>query len=306
MQRMIYTLTVNPSLDYLMEVEDFAGGKVNRAKKTWMGAGGKGVNVSIVLKNLGVKSRALGFKAGFTGDEIERLIREQGIPVDFIPLSEGLSRINVKLHGKTETEINAPGPIINAEEKNLLEKKIASLSSGDTLVIAGSLPPSLPEDFYSSLMKSLNGKNVPCVVDTTGPSLEKTLEYRPFLIKPNNFELGALFNRELSTREDVVPYAKILQERGAENVLVSLGGEGAVLVCKDGRVMKASSPHGKVVNSVGAGDSMVAGFLAAYNSTEDFEKAFVYGIAAGSGSAFKGGLAGKEDLESLVPQIHID
>lgn len=298
---MIYTVTFNPSLDYIVKVDDLALGAVNRVSSEVIMAGGKGINVSIVLKNLGHESRALGFLAGFTGDEIARQLEERGVACDFIRVKEGMSRINVKIASQQETEVNGMGPDIDFSDVEALFDRLDALVAGDILIISGSVPAALPQDIYERILARLEGRGVDIVVDATRDLLLNVLAYRPFLIKPNNHELGDIFGVELSRREEVVPYAKMLQERGARNVLVSMAGEGAVLVGEDGSVLMSESPRGQVVNSVGAGDSMVAGFVAGYLEGDgSFERAFRMGLCTGSASAFSLELATRDDVEALL------
>lgn len=298
---MIYTVTFNPSLDYIVKVDDLALGAVNRVSSEVIMAGGKGINVSIVLKNLGHESRALGFLAGFTGDEIARQLEERGVACDFIRVKEGMSRINVKIASQQETEVNGMGPDIESSDVEALFDRLDALAAGDILIISGSVPAALPQDIYERILARLEGRGVDIVVDATRDLLLNVLAYRPFLIKPNNHELGDIFGVELSRREEVVPYAKMLQERGARNVLVSMAGEGAVLVGEDGSVVMSESPRGHVVNSVGAGDSMVAGFVAGYLEGDgSFERAFRMGLCTGSASAFSLELATRDDVEALL------
>ena len=296
---MIYTVTFNPSIDYIVNVDNFMTGVVNRTSKEIIFPGGKGINVSMVLKNLGEESTALGFMAGFTGDAITRLLQEKGVTADFIHVTEGLSRINVKLRAQTETEINGQGPKIASEDIRKLYGKLDALQDGDTLVLAGSIPDTMPESMYMDIMEHLQNKKLNIVVDATRDLLMNVLAYHPFLIKPNNHELGEIFNVELNTRDEVIPYAKKLQEMGAQNVLISMAGQGAVLVSDNNEVIQSKAPKGEVVNSVGAGDSMVAGFLAGYLETNDYSKAFINGLCCGSASAFQVGLATKEDVENV-------
>lgn len=300
---MICTVTFNPSLDYIVSVEDFKLGLTNRTDSEKMLPGGKGINVSIVLKNLGVESTALGFTAGFTGEEIERMLREMGVKSDFIRIGEGISRINVKLKTIDGTEINGSGPEIGKDKVEMLIKKLMTLKTGDVLVLAGSIPSTMPDDIYKVIMQKLAEKGVMIVVDATKDLLVNVLEYHPFLIKPNNHELGEIFQTALDTRESVVPYAEKLQEMGARNVLVSMAGEGAVLVDENGQVYETPAPRGRLVNGVGAGDSMVAGFLAGWLAKQDYEYAFHMGIAAGSASAFSENLATKEEIENVYRKV---
>lgn len=300
---MIYTVTFNPSLDYIVSVNNFQMGMTNRTDSELLLPGGKGINVSIVLKNLGVENTALGFIAGFTGEEIRREVEEIGVKANFIQVEKGVSRINVKLKSIDGTEINGQGPDISEEKVEELLKKLEALKDGDILVLAGSIPASIPDDIYKNIMKRLAGKGIMIVVDATKDLLLNVLEYHPFLIKPNNHELGEIFKTELKTREDVIPYAKKLQEMGARNVLVSMAGEGAVLIAEDGSEYTASAPKGKLVNGVGAGDSMVAGFLAGWMEKKNYVHAFHMGIAAGSASAFSEYLAKREEIEAVYQNI---
>lgn len=298
---MIYTVTFNPCLDYVVNVDTLTLGAVNRASRETVMAGGKGVNVSIVLKNLGHASCAWGFLAGFTGDEIARRLRDMGIDTDFISVREGMSRINVKVKAAEETEINGIGPAITEADVEALYAKIDQLTADDILIVSGSVPAMMPGDIYERILARLDGCGVRIVVDATRDLLVNVLPYHPFLIKPNNHELGEIFDVVLTTREDVVPYAKKLQEQGARNVLVSMAGEGAVLVTEDGDVIESPSPKGTVVNSVGAGDSMVAGFVAGYlESDGSYEQAFRMGVCTGSASAFSLGLATRDQVEELL------
>lgn len=301
---MIYTVTFNPSLDYIVEVNDFELGKTNRTKSEQILPGGKGINVSIVLKNLGIDSVALGFKAGFVGDEIEKRTKVLGVRTDFIDIA-GVSRINLKLKSIDGTEINGQGPKIDKESKELLLNKLGDLQSGDTLILAGSIPSTMPSTIYMDIMKDLQDKGVTYVVDATSNLLMNVLPYKPFLIKPNHHELGEIFNVDVQTQDEVIPYAKQLKEKGARNVLVSMGGKGAVLVAEDGVVYKAQTPKGELVNSVGAGDSMVAGFVAGYINTQNYEEAFKMGIASGSASAFSSDLATKSEIENLYKMVNV-
>ena len=300
---MIYTVTFNPSLDYIVSVDDFKLGLTNRTSSELMLPGGKGINVSIVLKNLGIQSTALGFMAGFTGKEIARRLEEEGVASDFIQIEEGISRINLKLKSIDGTEINGSGPKIPKEKVEELMKRLNTMKEGDVLFLAGSIPASMPDDIYSRIMKELKDKGVMIVVDATRDLLMNVLEYRPFLIKPNNHELGEIFEVTLKTREDVIPYGRKLQEKGARNVLVSMAGEGAVLIAEDGQVFDTPAPKGKLINGVGAGDSMVAGFVAGWIEKQDYEYAFHMGVASGSASAFSENLATKEEIINVYNQV---
>lgn len=297
---MIYTLTLNPSLDYVVTVADFKRGVVNRTQHEYMLPGGKGINVSWVLKNLGMDSHVLGFVAGFTGTEIERRIQKEGCIPDFIELEEGMSRINVKLRSGDMSEINAAGPDITKEAMERLYQKLDSLAEGDVLVLAGSIPGSLPDATYYNIMEYLKGRGIMIVVDATRELLRNVLPLQPFLIKPNHHELGELFDADIRTREDVKLYGRKMQEMGARNVLVSMGGAGAVLLTEEGTVYEGDAPDGIVKNAVGAGDSMVAGFLYGYLTTGDYEYALKMGLCCGSASAFSEELATKEEVERLM------
>ncbi len=301
---MIYTVTFNPSLDYIVRVENFTLGTVNRTYYENILPGGKGINVSIVLKNLGHESTALGFMAGFTGREIEARLADYGVSSDFIGVKEGLSRINVKMKSNEESEINGQGPKITDENIEELYAKLDSLKSGDMLVISGSIPNTLPDDMYERIMSRLEGRGIDIVVDATRDLLVNVLKYHPFLIKPNNHELGEIYGVTLATQDEVIPYAKKLQEEGARNVLISMAGEGAVFISEKGDVLKSPAPKGKVVNSVGAGDSMVAGFLTGYMDNDgDYEKAFKMGLCTGSASAFSPDLATRPEVEALLKTL---
>ena len=300
---MINTITLNPSLDYIIKVDDFKVGEVNRSNKEDIYAGGKGINVSIVLKNLGVENRALGFTAGFTGEEIENLVKEHGVNSDFIKIQNGMSRINVKLKSHEETEINGMGPQITEDDVKKLYSKLGELSAGDFLVLAGSIPNTLPNDIYEKIMKDFAEKNLNFVVDATKDLLVNVLKYKPFLIKPNHHELGEIFNVKLTEQAEIIKYAKKLQEMGARNVIISMAGDGAILIEENGEVTTSETPKGTLINSVGAGDSLVGGFLAGYVQTNDIKKAFINGVATGSASAFSEGLATKDKVDELLKQL---
>ncbi len=297
---MIYTLTFNPSLDYIVTVPEFTCGVVNRTSREVVFPGGKGINVSMVLGNLGFENTALGFLAGFTGEELKRLVEEKGIHAEFIPVEQGMTRINVKLRSKQETEINGQGPAIGEADIRRLYARLDALQDGDILVMAGSIPDVMPKTMYMDIMEHLKEKKLRIVVDATRDLLVNVLKYQPFLIKPNNHELGEIFRVEISEKADVIKYARKLQEQGARNVLVSMAGDGAVLLAEDGTVCQADAPKGKVVNSVGAGDSMVAGFLAGYLTDGTYEKAFQMGVCTGSASAFSEELATREEVLELM------
>ena len=300
---MIYTITFNPALDYVVKVSKFCEGDLNRTEFEEVYAGGKGINVSIVLTNLQIANQALGFIAGFTGDEIERRLKQSGCDTDFIRLENGMSRINVKLKSDKESEINGQGPDISSQDLERLFDKIQELKKGDMLVLAGSIPTALPEDIYEKIMEMLLDKDVDIIVDATKQLLLNVLKYKPFLIKPNHHELAEIFHVEISSEEEIIKYAKKLQEFGARNVLVSMAGDGAILVSENGEVFRSGVPKGKLVNSVGAGDSMVAGFIAGYKKHQDLKEAFLMGIATGSASAFSKGLATKDKVHELMKQI---
>lgn len=302
---MIYTVTFNPSLDYIVSVDDFQLGKTNRTASELMFAGGKGINVSIVLKNLGLDSTALGFTAGFTGEEIAKRLEDDGIHTDFVNVPEGISRINVKLKNIDGTEINGMGPKIGPEALGKLLKQLEKLEAGDVLVLAGSIPKSMPDDIYRGILKRLDGKNILTVVDATGELLVNVLNHHPFLIKPNNHELGELFNVEIATKEQAAPYARKLQEKGAKNVLVSMGGQGAVFLSETGELFMAEAPKGELKNSVGAGDSMVAGFITGWMQKGSYEHAFRMGVSTGSASAFSDNLATKQEVEAVYAKCEV-
>ena len=301
---MIYTVTFNPSLDYVISVESFKSGKMNRTSSESMYAGGKGINVSYVLSELGVNNVALGFVAGFTGEELKQRLKRDGIESDFISVKDGFTRINVKMRSVgeevEETEINGQGPIVSADELELLLDKINNLTSEDMLIISGSVSKGIPQGIYADIVKLCKAKGIPVIVDASSVLLWNVLEHEPFLIKPNKDELEDLFYRDLQSKEEIIFYAKELQNRGARNVLVSLGKDGAVLVADDGDIYEMEAPKSEVLNSVGAGDSMVAGFVAGYLSSRDYQEALKLGICAGSATAFSEGLATKSDIDKWV------
>ncbi len=297
---MIYTVTFNPSLDYVIQVDKLVPGEINRTTHEAVYPGGKGNNVSVILSNLGHSSKALGFTAGFTGEALENMLKEFGCDTAFIRLPEGSTRINVKINAGEETEINGQGPVITEEAQSALFEQLDALKKEDILVLAGSIPNTLPSDIYERILEHLQGRGIHFVVDATKELLLKVLKYHPFLIKPNNHELGEMFGVTLKTRDEIVTYAKKLQEMGAKNVLVSMAGDGAILLTEDGIIYKAKPPKGKVLNSVGAGDSMVAGFLTGYLNTGEYEKAFRLGVVTGSATAFQYWLATKEDIVALM------
>ena len=302
---MIYTVTLNPSLDYIVSMDDFKLGRTNRTTKEMMLPGGKGLNVSTVLYNLGIENTALGFTAGFVGEEIKRLAAKTGYHCEFIDVKNGVSRINVKFKDFDGTEINGMGPAIDEEALEKLWEKLKQLKEGDTLVLAGSVPLGMPKDIYSEILKNLSGQKIRFVVDAAKELLLNALPYQPFLIKPNNHELGEIFGVEIKNKDEAVPYAKKLQEMGARNVLVSMAGEGAVLVDEFSKVYKLDAPKGVLVNAVGAGDSMVAGFLAGWEEQPDYAHAFRMAVAAGSASAFSEFLAAGEEINILYNSIGV-
>lgn len=300
---MIFTVTFNPSLDYVVGLDSFREGAVNRSEWEQIYPGGKGINVSMVLKNLEIRNIALGFVGGFTGKEIQRRVKDFGCYTDFVKLKSGNSRINIKIKAAKESEINGQGPDISKKELGQLFKKLESIETGDMLVLAGSIPTALPEDSYENIMKFLENRSVKIVVDATGELLLRVVKYRPFLIKPNNHELGEMFGVTLNGREDIIIYAKRLQEMGARNVLVSMAGDGAILADENGNIDEMKPPVGVVINSVGAGDSMVAGFIAGYLKNQNYREAFKMGVATGSASAFSETLATREEVLKLLEKI---
>ena len=297
---MVYTVTFNPALDYVVRMGDFQAGETNRTESDEIQWGGKGINVSTVLRNLGVDNVALGFLAGFTGEALDKGLRKAGIATDFIWLEEGLTRINVKIKAGKETEINGVGPAIPAAALEELFAKLDRLRSGDVLVLAGSIPATLPDDVYQRILARLEGRDILTVVDATRELLCAVLPYRPFLIKPNAGELGEIFGRVLTTDGEIEDCARQLQAKGARNVLVSMAGAGSLLLDETGTVHRLGVPEGKVRNSVGAGDSMVAGFLAGWLEHRDYAAAHRLGAATGSATAFSDGLASKEQVMALL------
>lgn len=301
---MIYTVTFNPSLDYIVRMDKFTAGEINRVSYEQVLAGGKGINVSIVLQNLGHKSTALGFLAGFTGEEIKSQLKSFGVRSEFVQLEKGFSRINVKAKADCETEINGQGPDISEAKREELFAQLDKLREGDTLVLAGSIPKTLPDDIYQKIMARLDGRGIRIIVDAEKNLLLNVLQYHPFLIKPNNHELGDMFGVKLTTKEEIIAYARKLQEKGAQNVLISMAGDGAILLTAEGTSYTCPAPKGKLVNSVGAGDSMVAGFITGYMESDgSWEKAFHMGVATGSASAFSENLATRPEVEALLKTI---
>ena len=296
---MVYTVTFNPALDYVVHTDKLDIGMTNRAISEQLYFGGKGINVSFVLRELGVENVALGFVAGFTGEALERELSNRGIDTDFVYLHDGFTRINVKIKSEFETEINGCGPNIDDESIQKLYAKLDALCDGDILVLAGSIPKSLPENMYEEILERLSDKKIKTVVDATGDLLKNVLKYKPFLIKPNNFELSELFGRELLTHEEIIECAAQLQREGAQNVLVSMAGDGAILLDAEGKTHFCPAAKGKVKNSVGAGDSMVAGFIAGCVNG-DYEYALNLGTAAGGATAFSDGLADRKKIFELM------
>ena len=300
---MIYTVTFNPALDYIVFLDDMKLGDINRATRESIFYGGKGINVSTILNTLGLETTALGFVAGFTGKAIEEGLASLGIHTDFIRLPEGNSRINVKVKHGDETEINGQGPVITDEAIEALFAKLDTLTEDDILVLAGSIPNTLPEDIYEKILARLEEKRIRIAVDATKDLLLNVLKYHPFLIKPNNHELGEMFHTVCKTKDDIEHYAKELQKMGARNVLISMAGDGAILITEEGETIQMGTPKGKVINSVGAGDSMVAGFLAGYLKNGSYEEALKTGTAAGSATAFSEGLASLEMFHKMMEQL---
>lgn len=299
---MIYTVTFNPAIDYIVHTGTMQVGQVNRSQGEELYFGGKGINVSFVLHELGLPSKALGFVAGFTGAAIEAGIQEQGIATDFVHLDSGFSRINVKIKSGEETELNGQGPNISEAAVAELFEKLNQLQDGDVLILAGSIPNTMPADSYEKILAHLSNKNIKVVVDATKDLLLKVLPYHPFLIKPNNHELGELFGVTLHSIEEIATYAKKLQEMGAQNVLISMAGDGALLIDETGKQHVCGVCKGTVKNSVGAGDSMVAGFVAG-SMHGDYEAALKLGTAAGGATAFSEGLAQRAEIERLLQQL---
>lgn len=300
---MIYTITFNPALDYISQVDNFEVGKINRTKTEKILPGGKGLNVSIVLKNLGLESTALGFIGGFTGEELQRRIEAQGIKTDFIKVKNGITRINIKISSDRETALNGNGPEILEEDIQELLEKIENIKKEDIVILAGNVPKGINNNIYEIICVNLERNGVTFIVDATKELLINILKYKPFLIKPNREELEETFKVKINTEEDIITYAKKMQLMGAQNVLVSLGGDGAILITSDNQVLQSDAPKGKVLNTVGAGDSMVAGFLAGYIESKNYEYSLKMGIATGSASSFSMDLATKKDVEKLLEQI---
>ncbi len=303
---MIFTVTLNPSIDYVVETENFKIGCLNRSKNEYAVAGGKGINVSCVLKELGVETKALGFAAGFTGNEIIRILNQKGIKNNFVVLEKGMTRINVKINGKNETEINGKGPEISEREFNWLREILEEAKKGDMLILSGSVPQSNVKDMYEKLAESANKKGIRFIADTEGKKLLSTLKYKPFMVKPNLKELEEIFGAKIETDEGIIAYGRKLQYYdggGAENVLISMGKEGAVLLCGDGRILRKKALKGNVLSTVGSGDSMVAGFAAGIELYGDYEKAFKLACACGSACAFSIGTPTKEKINEVLRLI---
>ena len=302
---MIYTVTLNPALDYVMKVGALRFDDINRSKEETLYYGGKGINVSVILTRLKIENKALGFVAGFTGNELERMLKEDGIDCDFNRLKSGSTRINVKIKADTELDINAQGPDISEDEISGLLKKLDEIKEGDFLVLAGSVPSTMPADIYERILKRLDGKGINFVVDATGSLLLNVLKYKPFLVKPNHHELGDLFGVTTKTDEEIETYARKLQEMGARNVLVSRSKDGAMLIDENGGVFKIENAEGKLVNSVGCGDSMVGGFIAGYIQKKDYSHALRLGAVCGNATAFSEGLADKVEIDRVYDLLDI-
>ena len=303
---MIYTVTLNPSIDYVINLKSLNTGQINRVNSENVYPGGKGINVSRVLKTLGYDNVATGFISGFTGDFIINSLCELGVKSDFIKLDNGFTRINVKIKSNEETEINGGGPHISDEKLKELFDKLSDLKEDDILILAGSIPSTLSEDLYEKIIKHVENNKVKVVVDATKNLLLNVLKYNPFLIKPNNHELEEIFNVKLDNLNDIITYAKKLQEMGARNVLVSMGKDGALLITENGQVLISNAPNGRVINSVGAGDSMVAGFICGYLNSNSYEEALKLGSASGSATAFSSDLAKKELIHELIKEIKVE
>ena len=303
---MIYTVTLNPSMDYVIKLDKLNYSSVNRVDEEHLYPGGKGINVSIMLNELGYKSVSLGFISGFTGKYIVNCMNERNLNCDFVEVANGFSRINIKIKSNEETEVNGRGPNITPENLQSLYDKIDSLNNGDILVLAGSIPPSLDDKLYENIMKRLEDKNIKIIVDATKNLLLNVLKYKPFLIKPNNHELEEMFDVKLNSIEDIAKYAMKLQDMGARNVLISMGKDGALLLTENKEVFLSNVPKGSVKNSVGAGDSMVGGFIAGYLNTNSYKEALKLGASCGSATAFSDDLATKEYIDSLIGDIKVD
>lgn len=302
---MIYTVTFNPALDYVITVNNLHTGEINRADSEQMNYGGKGINVSAILSRLKMENKALGFIAGFSGDKLTDMLNADGIDNDFVKLNNGFTRINVKIKSDNETDINANGPDIQKEDLTKLFEKLDALKQGDYLVLAGSIPKSLPDNIYENILERLKNRNIKFVIDATRDLLLNVLPYKPFLIKPNHHELGELFDVKIKEYDDIVKYSKLLQKKGAENVLVSWGKKGAVLLGSQGNTYRIGNVPGKIVSSVGCGDSMVAGFVAGYIEKNDYAYALKLGAACGNATAFSQSLATKEEIDAMLGSKHL-
>ncbi|MBR6572514.1 MAG: 1-phosphofructokinase [Clostridia bacterium] len=300
---MVYTLTFNPALDYAVELDAFSEGGLNRSNNEYISYGGKGINVSVVLTNLKIENTALGFLAGFTGRELDKSLKEQGIKTDFVYLKSGFTRINVKIKSQSETEINANGPQIDKASLDKLFRKLNSIKSGDYLILSGSIPKNLSQNIYKEILEMLADRGVEFVVDAEKGLLLDTLRFKPFLVKPNLFELQQITGKRLENETEIIDAAKALQKQGSKNVLVSLGEKGALLISEKQEVFRQKAPDGRLVNSVGAGDSMISGFLKGYFETKDYEKALKFGVAAGSATAFSRSLAKKEEIYGILEKL---
>ncbi len=303
---MVYTLTLNPSIDYVVRLDQFITGNTNRTSSEEYYIGGKGINVSCILRELGMSSTALGFTAGFVGDAIEKGLQDMGIHADFVRLPEGVSRINVKIMGESETEINGQGPGISAAEFDRLLTRTDAINDGDTVVLAGSVPKTVPDDAYERILRRIEWRDVRTVVDATGNLLLRCLAFRPFLIKPNRQELSELFGRQIASEKDIESCAKELRKKGARNVIVSLGGDGAILFAEDGNVYHSGVVKGTVQSTVGSGDSMVAGFIAGFERTRDYAFSLKLGAACGNATAFSSGLAKIEKINDILGKIQVE
>ena len=296
---MVYTVTLNPALDYVMKLKALRTDDINRTDGEEIYYGGKGINVSVILTQLGIPNTALGFLGGFTGKKLEEMLKNDNVSCDFNYLKNGDTRINVKIKADKEIDLNACGPEITKEDMQSFLKKLDSIKSGDYLILAGSIPNTLPDDIYEQILERVGDRNINCVVDATGDLLKNVLKYKPFLIKPNHHELGDLFSAQIKSDDDIVKYSKKLQEMGAKNVLVSMAKDGAMLTDENGCVHKIGNAKGKLINSVGCGDSMVAGFTAGYIKTADYSYALRLGSACGNATAFSEKLATREEIERV-------
>lgn len=297
---MIYTVTFNPALDYVMNVPNLNSKDINRTESEQLYYGGKGINVSVILSRLGVKNKALGFLAGFSGKQLDSMLKSDNIHTDFVYLAQGYTRINVKIKSEQSIDINAQGPNISTEDIEKLMEKLEQIKEGDGLVLAGSIPKTLPNDIYEKILKRLDGRGINFAVDATGDLLLNVLKYKPFLIKPNHHELGDIFAVEIKTDEDIAYYGKKLQAMGAKNVLVSRGKDGAALLDESGELRTIGNAPGKITSAVGCGDSMVAGFLAGWEQKKDYAYALRLGSACGNATAFSETLANKQEIEKML------